>query len=362
MTIEVPSEAREVPVNTQSLRAEAAGLHAHAPLTVLPGSEASANGARSIEEVFGQVAEEMLAAEATLGTLLDSTVPAVPEIGRYLAQAGGKRMRPLLTALGARATGHTGDIRRLMCVGELLHLGSLLHDDVVDDAAERRGRPSAQTIYGNPAVILTGDFCLARAVLLAAEEAGFTAVTELGRTVTAMAEGEVMQLLNAGNLDLDFETYLEVVEKKSASLIAWCAAAGAWAKGDAEAATALQTFGREVGIAFQVTDDVLDYVGERRLTGKRRGQDLAERKLTMPLVLAMQRQPELRVRLRKGPPSPERIPAMIAEVRATGACDDALEFARARVRVGQEALDRLPEGPYRDSLVALGEHLVERVA
>ncbi len=342
---------------TQPLRAEAVGLHAHAPLSVLPGGAPP-----SIERVFALVVAEMQATEGCLGELLHSTVPAVPEIGRYLAQAGGKRMRPLLTALGARAVGREGDIQRLMCVGELLHLGSLLHDDVVDDAAERRGRPAAQTVYGNPAVILTGDFCLARAVLLAAEEAGFTAVTELGRTVTAMAEGEVLQLVNAGNLDLELDTYLDVVEKKSASLIAWCAAAGAWASREDAAAAALQTYGHEVGVAFQVTDDVLDYVGERRLTGKRRGQDLAERKLTMPLVLAMRHQPELRARLRKGPPSPERIPAMIAEVRATGACDEALEFARARVRRGQEALDVLPDSPYRDGLLALGTHLVERVA
>ena len=224
-----------------------------------------------------------------------------------------------------------------------------------------RGRPAAQRVFGNPAVILTGDFCLARSVLLAAEEGGFRAVTELGRTVTAMAEGEVLQLLNAGNLDMDLDTYLEVVDKKSAALIAWCAAAGAWAAGDDVAADALHRFGHEVGIAFQVTDDVLDYVGEMRMTGKRRGQDLAEGKMTLPMVLAMQHSPELRERLRKGNPSPERIPALIADVRATGACDQALAFARERVHSGIAALDPLPEGPYKDGLLYLAHHLVERV-
>jgi octaprenyl-diphosphate synthase len=340
-----------------ALRPVPAGLHASAPLSALP----EPTGA-DLASVFARVGPELAAAEQALGDLLHSTVPAVPAIARYLADAGGKRLRPLLTALGARAVGHPGDLRRLMCVGELLHLGSLLHDDVVDDAAERRGRPSAQKVYGNPAVILTGDFCLARAVLLAAEEGGFRAVTELGRTVTAMAEGEVLQLLNAGNLDLDLDTYLDVVDKKSAALIAWCAAAGAWAHGQDAMGAALQRFGREVGVAFQVTDDVLDYVGEKRMTGKRRGQDLAERKLTLPLVLAMQRVPELRQRLQKGPPSPERIPALIAEVRASGACDDALDFARARVQDGIQALDALPDGPHRDGLLTLAWHLVDRVA
>ena len=334
-----------------SLRPVPAGLHAGAPLSVLP----------DLGSVFDLVSRELAETERALAGLLESTVPAVPEIGRYLADAGGKRLRPLITALGARAVGHRGELSRLMCVGELLHLGSLLHDDVVDDAAERRGRPAAQKIYGNPAVILTGDFCLARAVLLSAEEAGFQAVTELGRTVTAMAEGEVLQLLNAGNLDLDLDTYLEVVDKKSAALIAWCAAAGAWAVDAADSGAALQRFGREIGVAFQVTDDVLDYVGEKRLTGKRRGQDLSERKLTLPLVLAMHRLPELRARLRKGPPSPERIPAIIAEVRASGACDDALAFARERVHRGMAALDHVPDGPYRDGLLTLAHHLVERV-
>ncbi|NOY25830.1 MAG: polyprenyl synthetase family protein [Oligoflexia bacterium] len=334
-----------------ALRTAPTGLHAGAPLTYLP----------DLGSVFALVSTDFAMVEVELRALLDSTVPAVPEIGRYLADAGGKRLRPLLTALGARAVGHPGPLARLMCVGELLHLGSLLHDDVVDDGTERRGQPAAQKIYGNPAVILTGDFCLAQAVRLAADEAGFQAVSELGRTVTAMAEGEVLQLLNAGNLDLDLHTYLAVVDKKSAALIAWCAAAGAWASGDESAAQALRAYGHNVGVAFQITDDVLDYIGEKRLTGKRRGQDLAERKMTLPLVLAMQQAPELRERLRKGPPSPERIPALIADVRATGACDQALDYARQRVGLGVDALDALPQGPYRDGLLVLAHHLVDRV-
>lgn len=336
----------------QGLRPVPTGLHAGAPLSVVP----------DLGDVYDLVADDMRDAEQALSGLLDSNVAAVPEIGRYLLAAGGKRLRPMLTALGARAVGHDGDISRLMCVGELLHLGSLLHDDVVDDGQERRGRPAAQHVFGNPAVILTGDFCLARSVLLAAEEGGFQAVTELGRTVTAMAEGEVLQLVNAGNLDLDLATYLDVVDKKSAALIAWCAAAGAWARGQAQAADALQAFGKQVGIAFQISDDVLDYIGEKRLTGKRRGQDLGEGKMTLPLVLAMDRVPDLRERLRKGPPSPERIPAIIAEVRACGACDDALDFARERVQRGIQALDSLPDTPHRDGLLTLARHLVERVS
>jgi len=142
---------------------------------------------------------------------------------------------------------------------------------VVDDADTRRGRPAAHTVYSNPAVILSGDFCLARAVLLAAEEGGHAAVTSLADAVTRMAEGEVLQLQRAGNLSTTLPEYLEMVDKKSAALIAWCASAGALAKGDARAAEALAAFGRGVGVAFQVTDDVLDYAEG---TGKAAGQDL----------------------------------------------------------------------------------------
>ena len=170
-------------------RAEPAGLHAGAPRTRIS----------PIARCVALVQPEMVAAEAHLGTLLRSTVPAVDEIAHYLSDAGGKRLRPLLTALAARAVGNERDVSRLMCAGEILHLGSLLHDDVVDDGQQRRGRAAAHRVYGNPAVILTGDVCLARAVLIAGEEAGQAATLEMARVVTAMSEGEVLQLLHAGN-------------------------------------------------------------------------------------------------------------------------------------------------------------------
>ncbi len=338
----------------QAVRHRPTGLHAGAPLSRISPL------ARSFELVGPEMAE----VEHELHRLLASNVPAVPAIGGYLVDAGGKRLRPLLTGLAARAAGHDGPITRLMCVGELMHLGSLLHDDVVDDGQERRGRPTAQRVYGNPGVILTGDFCLARSIWLAADEGGFRAVGELGRTATLMAEGEVLQLQNAGNLDLDLPTYLDILDRKSAALIAWCAAAGAWSLGQDTVADGLYRFGRAIGVAFQITDDVLDYVGDMRVTGKRRGQDLSEGKVTLPLVLAMERVPELRRRLKNGPPSPERIPALVEEVRQSGAADDALEDARQRVQAGITALDDagLPDTPWKEALVGLAHHLVERVS
>jgi octaprenyl-diphosphate synthase len=293
---------------------------------------------------------------------LQITIPAVSEIGQYLASAGGKRFRPLLTCLGAGAAGFDGSVGDLACIGELIHLGSLLHDDVVDDGQERRGQPSAQRVYGNPAVILTGDYCVAHGLLLAAEHGGHTAVAKLAWTVSAMSEGEVTQLLNRGNLDLDIRSYLEIVHKKSATLIAWCAAAGAWAMEDHAASEALYTYGLSVGTAFQITDDVLDYTGQKTMTGKRRGQDLAERKMTLPLLIAMEREPGLRERLRQGNPSPERIPALLERVQASGATEAALQEARDLVDNGLAALHTLPESIHRDGLESLAHHLVDRIA
>jgi len=338
-------------MQTQAQRPRPTGLHAGAPRTTIS----------DVGEIFALVSEEMAEIESTLRCELQSTIPAVSEIGRYLTLAGGKRLRPLLTALGARAAGFDGDMGKLCCIGELLHLGSLLHDDVVDDGVERRGKPAAQRVYGNPAVILTGDFCVARGLQLASEHGGHEAVSQLAATVAAMSEGEVTQLLNVGNLDLNQETYLEIVHKKSATLIAWCAAAGAWGAGDPDAARALGAYGASVGTAFQITDDVLDYTGTKEHTGKRRGRDLAERKMTLPLIIAMARIEGLQDRLRAGDPSPERIPALIESVLECGATEAALAQASSQVKIGIAALDVLPDTPYRDGLIALAHKLVERV-
>lgn len=327
------------------LRHVPVGLHAAAPLSTVEG----------IGGVFALAAQDMLAAEARLAELVASEVDVVAAIGDYLRDAGGKRLRPLLTALGARAVGYQGPVAGLMCAGELIHLGSLLHDDVVDEAETRRGRPAAHRVYSNPAVILSGDFCLARAVLLAAEEGGHAAVTSLADAVTRMAEGEVLQLQRAGNLATTLPQYVEMVDKKSAALIAWCASAGALATNQHAAAEALASFGRGVGVAFQVTDDVLDYASG---TGKPPGQDLREKKLTLPLLLAMQRVPDLRARVEASDGTD--LDALMATVRGTGALEDALAEARRRVEVSVQALDALPPSVYRDALALLGRHLAER--
>lgn len=328
-------------------RTRPAGLGAGAPLSLIDGPAAA----------LALVAEELRACEVELQSLVMSDVAEVPAIAGYLLDAGGKRLRPALTALSARTVGYDAPVARLMCVGELLHLGSLLHDDVVDDGEMRRGRTAAHRVYGAPATVLTGDFCLARSVLLAAEEGGHAAVTALGATVTEMAEGEVLQLRYAGRLDTTVEQYMDVVDRKSAALIAWCVSAPALAKGDVGAAEALQRFGRGVGRAFQIADDVLDYADG---TGKATGADLRERKVTLPLVFAMDRIPGLREELQAGPPVPNRVRELVQLVRDSGSLELAQRAAHDCASDALAALEELPPGPGRDALRTLGLYLADR--
>ncbi len=328
-------------------RTRPAGLGAGAPLARIDGPASA----------LALVADELAHVEVELQRLVMSDVAEVPAIAGYLLDAGGKRLRPALTALAARAIRSERPIARLACVGELLHLGSLLHDDVVDDGELRRGRTAAHRVYGAPATVLTGDFCLARSVLLAAEEGGHAVVRALGATVTEMAEGEVLQLRYAGRLDTTVEQYMDVVDRKSAALIAWCVSAPALADGDREAAEALQRFGRGVGRAFQIADDVLDYAEG---TGKATGADLRERKVTLPLVFAMDRISGLREELRSGPPVSGRVQELVQQVRDSGSLELAQRAAHDCAADALAALDELPPGEGRDALRALGLYLADR--
>lgn len=323
-------------------RTRPAGLQAGAALSRIDGPA----------DALALVAPDLAAAERVLHELVVSDVAEVPQIANYLLEAGGKRLRPALTALARIALGYERPLPRLMCTGELLHLGSLLHDDVVDDGERRRGRPTAHRLVGAPIAVLTGDFCLARAMLLAAEEGGLQAVTELGRTATLMAEGEVLQLKRAHDRATDQAGYLEVVDRKSAALIAWCAAAPAYLIGDQVAATALARFGRGVGRAFQLTDDVLDFQPH---TGKPIGADVRDGKVTLPLILAMKNDPSI-----VGLLDAAEVEAVVDRVHSTGALDTTLAIARGYVRDALSALDVLPDGVGRDALAALGTYLVER--
>ena len=319
-----------------------------------------------VEETAALVAADLRRVEDLLAELMASPVGPIPRVGHHLLGAGGKRLRPLLTLLSARAAFLAGDAPvALACVGELIHTATLLHDDVVDEGDVRRGRPAARVVYGNGIAVLVGDYCLARALETVSRAGGDVAVRSLARCVTEMAEGEVSQLIHAGDARLAADDYYAIIDRKTATLVGWCCTVGGLLEPAIEAA--LATYGREVGRAFQIADDVLDCAADPRATGKTRGQDLREGKVTLPLLLACHERPALGDRLaqllsRRPPFASEEVEAILDEVRAAGGLLLASAAARTHARAAQSALAVLPPSPYRDALARLAIFAAERGA
>jgi octaprenyl-diphosphate synthase len=284
-------------------------------------------------------------------------------VGAHLLGAGGTRLRPLLAELAARATGAPLDHAVAVgCAAELIHTATLYHDDVVDDGRVRRGRPAARMVFGNGVVVLVGDFCLARALETVAMTGSLPMVQSLATTVTEMAEGEVAQLERAGNPDATVEDYFRVIDRKTASLIAWCARVGGSV--DAALAPPLESYGRALGRAFQIADDVLDSAIDETTAGKSVGHDLQEGKLTLPVLLACEADPALGRRIRKQL-GEKGIPAavaaeILADVRGAGGVEKARQKATALAEEAVRGLQALPASPYRDALRTLAHLSADR--
>src|SRR4051794_17019488 len=309
--------------------------------------------ASSIDGIFSLVGDEMRVVETRLAERLESPVGAIPEIGAHLLGAGGKRLRPLLSVLAARAAGAPlGHGVAVGCAAELIHTATLYHDDVVDDGRVRRGRPAARMVFGNGLVVLVGDFCLARALETVALTGSLPMVRSLASTVTEMAEGEVAQLERAGNPDASVDEYFRVIDRKTASLIAWCARVG----GSVSEALAgpLERYGRALGRAFQIADDVLDSAIDEATAGKSVGHDLQEGKLTLPVLLACEADPALGKRVRaqlgeRGVPAGV-VTEILAEARAAGGIARARRKAEELAEAAVRELDALPASPWREAL------------
>jgi octaprenyl-diphosphate synthase len=296
---------------------------------------------------------------------MDSPIGRIPEVGTHLLGAGGKRLRPLLAVLVGRAA--QVDMEQSVaagCAAELIHTATLFHDDVVDNGDVRRGRPAARMIYGNGVAVLVGDFCLARGLDLVAATGSIAMVRSLAATVTEMAEGEVAQLESAGDPEATIPSYLRVVDRKTASLMAWCSRVGGVLPEAVD--LALGRFGRAVGRAFQIVDDILDCATDEGTTGKSGGRDLQEGKLTMPILLACEANPDLRARIRdalgeQGIPA-DKAHGILALVRAAGGVERARRRALAFAEEAVTELAILPASPYREALAELSRLSVDRVA
>ena len=318
----------------------------------------------SILNAVELVRDDLQLVESELRLLLTSDVALIPVVCGHLAFAGGKRLRPLLTLLVAKAIDFPrAHAIKIAAMGELLHTATLLHDDVVDAGDFRRGRPSARYKYGNGMAVLTGDFCLARALECAAEIGDIRTLRSIAHVVTRMSEGEVAQLQVAGDWHLDRQRYYMVIERKTAELIAWCSALSGLLAPKSD--RALRQFGIHVGYAFQIADDIIDYRYDVATSGKARAQDLREGKLTLPVILAAEQDPTLLPRLKsllshKAPLPDASILDIVSHVESTGALQAATKIANEHIALAQRELSMIPAGPAKSALVTLTQHVVGR--
>lgn len=311
------------------------------------------------------MAPEMAEVDAVIHRRLSSQVALVNQISHYIVNAGGKRVRPLLLLLVARALGcESGQRHELAAVVEFIHTATLLHDDVVDESSLRRGRETANAMFGNAASVLVGDFLYSRAFQMMVSTNRLKVMDVLAEATNVIAEGEVLQLMNMHDPDISVDDYMRVIEYKTGKLFEASARLGAVvADAPAEVEQACAAFGRAVGSAFQLIDDLLDYEGSTAELGKNIGDDLREGKPTLPLLLAMQRgTPEQRDMIRHAIEhgEVERMPEIVEVVRATGALDATRQAAEAQAEQAQALIANLPESIYKDSLLQLSIHSVRR--
>jgi len=311
------------------------------------------------------IADDMREVDAVIAQRLDSGVPLVGEVSRYIISAGGKRLRPALLLLVAGALEYKGAQRfNLAAVVEFIHTATLLHDDVVDESTMRRGRATANESFGNPASVLVGDFLYSRAFQMMLDARDVRVMEILADATNVIAEGEVLQLMNMHDASLDEAAYLRVIRSKTAKLFeASTRLAAVLAGSPPEIEQACADYGQALGTAFQVIDDVLDYDGDAEEMGKNLGDDLREGKATLPLIAAMHRASQadrdlIRNAIENG--SVDELSAIVRIVRATGALDVARQAAASEAQRAIECLAKLPRNEFSAGLLQLPSSLLER--
>ncbi len=319
----------------------------------------------TVEQLYALIGPDMKAVDAVIRDRLYSDVVLVRQVAEYIIGGGGKRMRPALVLLAAGAMGYQGrHHHELAAVVEFIHTATLLHDDVVDESALRRGRDTANAMFGNPASVLVGDFLYSRAFQMMVEIDEMRVMRVLSDATNVIAEGEVLQLMNCHDADVDEPRYLQVIRYKTAKLFEAAAQLGAILGGaTSEVEQALASYGMHLGTAFQLVDDVLDYSGQEADTGKHLGDDLAEGKPTLPLIYVMQNgTPEQAACVRHAIMEGGRddFPAVLAAIHASGALDHARRQARLEAERARAAILCLRDSNYRDALIQLSAFAVER--
>ncbi len=318
-------------------------------------------------KIFEKFQEHIDQINLELYRVLDSKEPLAKEMGCYALLGRGKRLRPLLFVLCAELCGYRGgDIYRLSTIFEYVHAASLLHDDVLDNAEVRRRRPSLNNLWGNHAAVIAGDFlyCTASSISLSAENMEFFRI--LAETTNRMTEGQILELMNTGNSSLSSEDYFKIITFKTAELIsAACASPALLVGADADTTKALSEFGINMGIAFQLIDDLLDYTSSEGVFGKPVGKDLREGKVTLPLLYTLEESKvadrDLIVKLLGGDPDGQRDYEYVIEMaRRDGSLDRVYSEAGDYSRRAAECLGIFPSCPSRESLMEINDYIIER--
>jgi octaprenyl-diphosphate synthase len=319
----------------------------------------------TIEALRAFIVDDLHAVDEVIRQRLHSEVVLIRQIADYIIGGGGKRLRPVLLILTARACGYEGrHHHELAAVIEFIHTATLLHDDVVDQSSLRRGRPTANSLFGNAAAVLVGDFVYSRAFQMMVSVENMKVLRVLADATNVIAEGEVLQLMNCHNADLDEQGYLQVIRYKTAKLFEAATRLGAiLGRAGGAAEDAMAAYGAHLGTAFQLIDDVLDYSGDHAVIGKNVGDDLAEGKATLPLIYAMKRGTRdqaalVRRAIECG--GLDDLDAVLESIRASGALDYARAQAQSEARTACASLAVLPQSSYRDYLLQLADFAVTR--
>jgi octaprenyl-diphosphate synthase len=320
-----------------------------------------------IQDVFSAYKNDLQQVEKYLNKHITSEVKLIPEVAHHLIDSGGKRFRPLLLLICSGLCGYRGDHRYpLAAVMEFIHTATLLHDDVIDQAIIRRGKTSANNIWGNAASVLVGDFLYSKSFTLMTEIENIAILKMMSEVTNIMSEGEVFQLMKCGDVNLTEEEYLTIIEKKTAVLIsAACASGAILGSASPEKIDALAQFGRNIGMAFQITDDTLDYIAKKQEFGKSIGKDLEEGKMTLPLIYALKKcTAEERKNIRKlivrKKVSQKALRDILSLIQKYKGIDYSLKCAEKFINNAQTNLDLFSDSVEKNQLQAVAEYILSR--